>query len=279
MRSLKYNLSRKTLEHLYKAFIRPKLEYASCVWSNASLEQLRDVENVQLASMRVVTGAIKGTKHESIYRELPWETTYERRLNKNLAVYYKTYHNLVPSYLRDILPPKVHLRTTYNLRNKNNIQTLNAKTALYQNSFVPKTSKQWNEISDNIQYIGSLNDFKKHLAKKDTHAPHHYNLGNRRYQIVTSRMRMHCSSLNSHLHKMHIVESSRCSCGAANEDPEHYFFTCTNYVNARHIFNTIDNSIILNVNNILYGDNKKSQRQNNQLIDLVAEYIKQTKRF
>ena len=105
LRSLKYTLSRKTLEHLYKAFIRPKLEYASCVWSNASLEQLRDVENVQLASMRVVTGAIKGTKHESIYRELPWETTYERRLNKNLAVYYKTYHNLVPSYLRDILPP------------------------------------------------------------------------------------------------------------------------------------------------------------------------------
>ena len=78
---------------------------------------------------------------------------------------------------------------------------------------------------------------------------------------------------------MHIFESLGCSCGAANEDHEPYFFTYTNHVNARNILNTIDNRIMLNVNNILYGDNKKSQRQNNQLIDLVAEYIKQTKRF
>ena len=279
LRSLKHTLSRKTLEHLYKAFIRPKLEYASCVWGNASLEQLRDVENVQLASMRAITGAIKGTSHELIYRELPWETTYERRTNKNLMVYYKIFHTLSPSYLSDILPPKVHLRTTYNLRNKNDIQNTNAKTSLYLNSFIPKISKQWNNLHDEVKYIGSLHDFKKHLEKNVTQPSRRHYLGNRQYQLVTSRMRMHCSALNSHLHKMHIIESPLCSCGQDNEDPEHYFFSCDNYQNIRHILNNLDNRIMLSVDTILHGDNKLSRRHNDLLIDSVAEYIKESKRF
>ena len=78
---------------------------------------------------------------------------------------------------------------------------------------------------------------------------------------------------------MHIIESPLCSCGQDNEDPEHYFFSCDNYQNIRHILNNLDNRIMLSVDTILHGDNKLSRRHNDLLIDSVAEYIKESKRF
>ena len=279
LRSLKYSLSRQTLEHLYKTFILPKLEYASSTWNNATLEQQQDIENIQLAAMRVATGAIKGTKHSTIYNELPWITTYERRRRKNLSIFYKIYHRQAPKYLTAILPSKVQARTNYNLRNKHEIQNTKARTTQYQKSFMPTLTKQWNELPDNIKYIGGLQDFKHHLSQNDKKTPKHYYKGPRKYQIITARMRMKCSALNFHLYNMHIVEEKSCSCGHDTEDPDHYFFNCTNYTQPRIILDNIPNRRNLSLKTLLYGNTAISRRDNTLLIDAVAEYLNQSKRF
>ena len=36
MRRLKYDLDRKSLETIYKSFIRPLLEYADGIWNNCT---------------------------------------------------------------------------------------------------------------------------------------------------------------------------------------------------------------------------------------------------
>ena len=46
LRSLKFVLSRLSLEKMYICFIRPLLEYADVIWDNCSVELHNDVEAV-----------------------------------------------------------------------------------------------------------------------------------------------------------------------------------------------------------------------------------------
>ena len=61
------------------SYIRPSIEYSSTVWTNITQEQAKEIENLQLAAARIVTGAIKGTRHDAIYEECRWTTTMDRR--------------------------------------------------------------------------------------------------------------------------------------------------------------------------------------------------------
>ena len=160
--SLKFKFKRTTLETLYKSYIRPCMEYGNDIWSNCTIEQKRELENLQLKAARIVTGAIKGTVHEHIYQECKWVSTYERRMRKNLVTYYKIYHRKSPKYLTRLLPKRNLEKNNYMLRNRHNLQHIPAKSKLYMNSFLPRLTKIWNTIPDEIKYIGSLNDFKHH---------------------------------------------------------------------------------------------------------------------
>jgi hypothetical protein len=223
LRGLKYRLDRKCLETLYTAYIRPILEYASSVWTNCNIEQKNDIEKVQLAASRVITGAIKGTSHNKIYNESKMISTLERRERNNLVLFYKIYHGHTPKYLHDLLPETTKQRTNYDLRNRNNLSLVKANTTSFQNSYIPITVKQWNNLDENIRFIGSLLDFKHHLKKDDNKVPIYYYTGDRPSQIVHARMRMGCSPLKHDLHTMHILDHGGCECGHEREDCNNFF--------------------------------------------------------
>ena len=50
-------------------FILHLYPYGSTVWVNCNQQQSEQLENIQLEAARVVTGAIKGTPHASLYHE------------------------------------------------------------------------------------------------------------------------------------------------------------------------------------------------------------------
>jgi ribonuclease P/MRP protein subunit RPP40 len=279
LRGLKHTLDRKTLEILYTAFIRPILEYASTVWTNCTIEQQTEIEKIQLAPLRVITGAIKGTSHEIIYKESYHITTYEKRNRNNLIMFYKIYHGITPNYLHDILPPTILRRTNYPLRNSNNISLIPCHTTLFQNSFFPSTIKKWNELNDTTRYIGSLDDFKHHLSKHDRKPPSLYYHGDRHIQLTMARLRMRCSQLKKHLFDMHIIDDSSCECGSDTEDTYHYFFTCPLYTAQRAIFQNLTRTIEKSCSSFLYGDKKATLTQNHFLMGVVTQYINKTKRF
>ena len=58
-RALKYRVSRKSLEKMYFAYIRPLLEYSDVVWDNCSLELKKLLDAVHVEAARIVTGATK----------------------------------------------------------------------------------------------------------------------------------------------------------------------------------------------------------------------------
>ena len=141
-------------------------------------------------------------------------------------------------------------------------------------------TKAWNQLDETIRYIGSLSDFKRHLAKDDGKTPSYYYNGNRKSQILMSKLRMECSQLDSHLYRHHLLESSAFeSCGHYAEDTEHYLFHCPQYDNIRHMLDEIDPTVDCTVKNFLFGAKHANLSLNHKIINSVISYIKASNRF
>ena len=88
------------------------------------------------------------------------------------------------------------------------------------------------------------------------------------------------SQLNGHLHKIGVVESPACSCGAASESVWHYFLTCPRYIVDRDVLHTTVSSIApFSLNTILFGSSECNLDQNAIIFTAVHDFIKKSERF
>ena len=93
-------LPRKTLNELYKLYVRPHLDYGDVIYHipskkydftnsytlNNYMEQL---ESVQYSAARATTGAWKGTSRKKLLQELGWETLDLRGGGRRLVLFNK----------------------------------------------------------------------------------------------------------------------------------------------------------------------------------------------
>ena len=107
LRSFKYKFNRKTLEILYKSYILPHLDFSDVVWDNCSAALSNALENIHLDALRTITGAVKGTSHEKLYKESGFISLHERRKRHKLIVFFKLVNGLLPTYLNCYIPPLV----------------------------------------------------------------------------------------------------------------------------------------------------------------------------
>ena len=139
------------------------------------------------------------------------------------------YNNLTPDYLSSLVPSSVNEVSHYNLRNANDVQTINARTALYFNSFLPSVIRQWNNIPDN-KYVDSVDSFKRQISRNKTTVPKYFYTGSRKLQILHTRLRTGCSSLNYDLLVKSFSDTPLCSCRSGDvENAEHFFLSCNFY--------------------------------------------------
>ena len=98
---------------------------------------------------------------------------------------------------------------------------------------------------------------------------------------VHARLRMGCSSLNSHLCKMlHVIDNSDCACGALLESPSHYFLHCPFYNGPRQkLLNIIEWYTACNINVLLFGDKNLTLEENKIIFTAVHQYIRSINRF
>ncbi len=133
LKGLKFKIDRAALTNLYKALIRPVLEYADVLWDNCTLRECDLIESIQYESARVITGAMKGTSRSRLLDELAWEDMKTRRSIHKLVLYYKIVNNLTPKYLSDLLPQTVQQRSGLSLRNSENITLYKSRTERFKN--------------------------------------------------------------------------------------------------------------------------------------------------
>ncbi|MCG8034058.1 MAG: reverse transcriptase family protein [Candidatus Thiodiazotropha taylori] len=279
MRKLKFKLDRKALEIIYIAFIRPILEYGDIIWSNCTQYQKNELDKIQNEAARIATGTTKLISLNALYQEVNWDTLDQRRENHKNTMFYKMVNHLTPHYLSSLVPRPVGAASRYSLRNSNSLQTIDARTNQYYHSFLPSSVRAWNNLPNEARQCSSVNSFKHFLNRNLSQTPKHFYSGTRRAQILHTRLRTNCSSLNLDLFHRNITESPLCRCGSI-EDAQHYFFHCRIYQLQRvELLNLVSLYLNPSLKVILHGDPALSTEINKTIFDGVQKYILDSKRF
>ena len=173
-------------------------------------------------------------------------------------------------------PPSVHQVSQGNLRNSSNFIVPRSRTNLYDKSFIPLATREWNSLPDVMKSAPSLNSFKYLLDRDKVKIPSYYYQGDRKSQILHTRLRLGCSSLNADLFNNHIIDTDKCSCGST-ETADHYLVHCTNYVMQRR--ETIDTlNVAVNTETLLKGCPMYSDQANGEIFNKVHKFIIDSKR-
>ena len=146
--------------------------------------------------------------------------------------------------------------------------------------FFPSTLKLWNELPLNIRNSSSVSQFKANVRSPHLKPPNYLYVGGRKYDILLTRLRLNCSSLNSDLFNVNIIQYSNCGCGALTENVNHFFFECPLYTQPRNslLAQLIPNNIVT-LDLLLNGNTLLDYDSNKNVILAVLHFIKSTRRF
>lgn len=299
LKRLSRYLPTKTLESIYKSFIRPHLDYCDVVYHEPSkinaLGQslsiiMEEIERIQYQSALSIAGAWKGTNRSRLYEELGWESLSDRRRVRRVLLFHKIVNNLTPQYLKDkltaqrpdhvgISPPLFKSLVRYNSTNR------------FQSSFFPDAIENWNVFISSFQTMPSLTLLKAHLnnlfrPKCKSIFGIHDRIGIR----FLFQLRVGLSPLKSHKlkHNFEDTPSDICLCGIGTEDTRHFLFSCSLYARQRAKLAATTITILTpkNLNHLanseylyLYGDVSLSDNENRNILKATITYLNETKRF
>ena len=122
---------------LYKALVRPILQYASPVWSPYQVKEVKALEGIQRRASRL---ALQQKRGEMLYEQrcklLKWDTLEKRRAHLSLVECYKTVFNLNDITFADIFEFKL----TKNTQSKSQVYVIHqtSQNRLLQTFFLCK---------------------------------------------------------------------------------------------------------------------------------------------
>ena len=235
MLPLKNKLDRRSVENMYKSFVRPVMEYDIVVWGGTYDTSLSKLEEINIKAMRIITGATEKSNIAKLSLETSISSVTERRDMAMLLMFYKVVNNLVPDYLSQLLPSANRNIVKYNLRNNDEIKLPFVRLETFRRSFIPYALKLWNLLSIQDHTISCVYEFKISLsAICNTDSEILYFYEQRWANVHHSRMRIGCSGLNYDLQiNLLVINSLSCRCGAPQETAYHYFMECILYDDQR----------------------------------------------
>ena len=116
IKKLRNSLPRKSLMTIYKASLRPLIDYGDIIYDQPQNEPFCEkLESVQYKVALAITGAIQGTSRDKIYQELGLESLKSRRWYKRLSCMFKIMKEEARNYLINSVPKcETNTRTTNN---------------------------------------------------------------------------------------------------------------------------------------------------------------------
>ncbi len=188
-----------------------------------SIGDFNKLEALQRDAARIVTGATARCSSNLLMSEVAWPLLANRRHTHRLLLFFQIINGLSPPYLQTLLPQRVHERTNYPLRSRNNFTVDVFRLQHFDRSFYPYCMREWNKL-DLLTRNSASADIFKHNIYKSTKANCLFYFGKRVLNIQMARLRIDCSMLNAHLHyNLHIIDNPQCRCGAPIEDPLQFF--------------------------------------------------------
>ena len=148
---------------LFKALVRPILEYAVAVWCPYKRKHINEIEKVQRQFTKHIRGLNKLSYYERLSK-LKLPSLEYRRLRGDLIEVYKIVHKIYdPQTTNSLLTLDLNKKTRTNslklIKKRTNYQP-------YQSFFTNRVTSNWNRLSKDIVCAESLNIFKNKLDAK-----------------------------------------------------------------------------------------------------------------
>ena len=288
IKKLRYSLPRKSLVTIYKAFLRPLIDYGDIIYDQPQNKSFSEkLEGVQYEAALAITGAIQGTSRDRIYQELGLESLKSRRWYKRLSCMFKIMNEHAPNYLINLIPK---CEKTIRTRNSH-IPTYHCRTDCFKFSFFPATLSDWFNLDPSIRNSESISSFKsKSLSFIRPVQSNVYNIFDPQGLKLLTRLRLGFSHLNEHRfrHNFQDCINPLCSCSLEIEDTSHYLLHCHNFsryridlmnsVNSvRDHFESLSDSSKRDI--LLYGNSRLDTNKNKFILVATINYIKHSERF
>ena len=144
---------------LYKAFVRPQLDYANPVWNPHRIDHITTIENVQRRATKLVP-PLRNLTYEDRLRKLQLPTLAYRRLRGDMIELYKNFN----IYDQDTAV-KVN-RSFSNTRGHDyKLQTSRANKDIGKYAFTTRVVNPWNSLTNSIVSAPNLITFEARLDR------------------------------------------------------------------------------------------------------------------
>ena len=137
----------KVKETAYRTLVRPKLEYACCVWNPFTKHNIYQREMVQHRAARFVLSDYSRFSHIiPMIDQLGWDSLEARRLFFQASMFYK----ILMGHVGISFPPEVHeIKRATRLPNSRPFQQISVLNNVFKYSFYPRTIVTWNNLPIN----------------------------------------------------------------------------------------------------------------------------------
>ena len=303
MKQLKKWVSFKTLEVIYKMYVRPHLDYGDMIYDIGETEKngilptgissslLRKVESVQYEAAKIVSGAWQGTSREKLYENLGWESLQNRRIMRKLCLVHEILNTKFPDYLHKILKNQSYPITS-RFHNRELLKEIPCRNSKFKLSFFPSTIKDWNILDSETKKSKSTNIFKnKILNKIRPKKKSYFGLKDNDKIKYLTMLRMSLSPLRAHKFKYNFIDTSDpyCIVCESPEDTKHYLLHCRSFRLSRTtLMQNISNLLNLDFTTIpqkkiiailLYGNDESNCEINTHILEEVTTFIANSKRL
>ena len=146
----------------YTTLVRPQLEYAAAVWDPYTTVKRSQLEMVQRRAARYVFRDYSRESHVTpMLQRLGWRSLEQRRADIRLIFLYKSIHGLVAvDFSRDLIRQTRESRRSHPM----SFISINDTKNYLQNSFLPRTLEQWNNLPASIVMSPNLDTFKEGVS-------------------------------------------------------------------------------------------------------------------
>lgn len=123
---------------LYKAQVRPHMEYCSHLWAGAPQYQLLPLDRIQRRATRIVDDQVLSDRLDPLSL---------RRDVASLCILYRIYHGECSEELFGLIPAATFRhRTSRQIFHPHHLDAWHSSTVRFSRSFLPRTTKLWNEL-------------------------------------------------------------------------------------------------------------------------------------